>query len=408
LVSEIDALMNVGDVSTALDKLEELRTVRLFGNSNSYFSIIRRLKRFCIPGNRIVHQEVRKINCNRTIKTFCISPDGDKALLGIRNWERPMELWDLSTGKCDFSFEGNTHPVCSSCFSPNGKYALSGSLDDETMRLWEVDTGKCINTFSHTDHVKAVCFSPDGKFAVSGQDNVIRLWDVHRGVCIRTIDGHRKPVSSVCFSPDGSYILSGSFDNTLKIWNVNTGACVRSFEEHVHAIVSVCFSPDGNRILSGGWDHKIKLWDIHTGACVRTIEAPAGNIGMTRFSPDGSKALSVNRNHPTMNLWDLSSGTCIHTFEGYTDVFLSACFSPDGTKIISTTEKEIFIYEIDCDLHFPDWHDWDKGARPFLDIFLTLHPNWTDEDFNHILIPDLQNRGYGWLRPEGIRAELEK
>ncbi|MDR2370550.1 MAG: hypothetical protein LBD71_03650 [Treponema sp.] len=30
------------------------------------------------------------------------------------------------------------------------------------------------------------------------------------------------------------------------------------------------------------------------------------------------------------------------------------------------------------------------------------------DDFNSILIPDLQNRGYGWLRPEGIRKEPEE
>jgi hypothetical protein len=31
-----------------------------------------------------------------------------------------------------------------------------------------------------------------------------------------------------------------------------------------------------------------------------------------------------------------------------------------------------------------------------------------NEDFNNILIPDLQNRGYGWLRLEGVQQELEK
>jgi len=44
----------------------------------------------------------------------------------------------------------------------------------------------------------------------------------------------------------------------------------------------------------------------------------------------------------------------------------------------------------------------------YLDIFLTLHSNWTDEDFNNILIPNLQKCGYGWLRPEGVRAKLDE
>jgi len=32
----------------------------------------------------------------------------------------------------------------------------------------------------------------------------------------------------------------------------------------------------------------------------------------------------------------------------------------------------------------------------------------TEEDFNNILILDLQNRGYGWLRPEGVRIKLDE
>jgi hypothetical protein len=86
----------------------------------------------------------------------------------------------------------------------------------------------------------------------------------------------------------------------------------------------------------------------------------------------------------------------------------SLSFSRDGTKIAYADNGRIIIYDLDYDLTFPGWQDWDEGARPYLDIFLTLHPNWTDEDFNNILVPDLQNRGYGWLRPEGVRKELEK
>ena len=77
--------------------------------------------------------------------------------------------------------------------------------------------------------------------------------------------------------------------------------------------------------------------------------------------------------------------------------------------------------------------DWDEGARPYLENFLTLHtpyaaalpdgkpseaeiiraltregtPIYTDDDFNQLL-ETLANAGYGWLRPEGVRRELNK
>jgi len=55
-----------------------------------------------------------------------------------------------------------------------------------------------------------------------------------------------------------------------------------------------------------------------------------------------------------------------------------------------------------------------------LEIFLTLHcrnkdgsltrvgkPRWTDDDFQQ-LITQLQQRGFGWLRPEGVRRKLQE
>jgi len=109
-----------------------------------------------------------------------------------------------------------------------------------------------------------------------------------------------------------------------------------------------------------------------------------------------------------LKLWDIETGECIHIFEDFDSEVIKVCFSPDGEQIVAATEKNIYIYDLDYDLHFPGWQDWDEGARPYLEIFLALHPKWTEDDFNNILIPDLQNRGYGWLRPEGVRAKLDE
>jgi hypothetical protein len=78
--------------------------------------------------------------------------------------------------------------------------------------------------------------------------------------------------------------------------------------------------------------------------------------------------------------------------------------------------------------------DWDEGAWPYLDVFLRAHrpyraalpkgrqptneevtraltrhgrPEWSEEDFQKFLYT-LGCAGYGWLRPEGVRRELEK
>jgi hypothetical protein len=83
-------------------------------------------------------------------------------------------------------------------------------------------------------------------------------------------------------------------------------------------------------------------------------------------------------------------------------------------------DKTVRLWELDWEYEFPGWKDWDDGARLCLENFLTLHcayaedgisriekPEWNDEQFV-MLLKEFQYRGYGWLRPDGVRRKLEE
>ena len=52
--------------------------------------------------------------------------------------------------------------------------------NDGTFKLWDTLTGTELHEFAgHSNSVYAVAFSPDGRFAVSGSaDETLKLWDV--------------------------------------------------------------------------------------------------------------------------------------------------------------------------------------------------------------------------------------
>ncbi|MDR1555509.1 MAG: protein kinase, partial [Tannerellaceae bacterium] len=404
LADETKALIEKKDIAGALNRLEKLRAERFFGDSLTYSRLAGEIARYCVQENTLINQVVQVIETGQEeVWLVCFSPDNRFVLSGTEKGK----LWDTATGKCirTFEFQKNTDEMRAACFSPDGQRILSIGFFDETIRLWDTATGECIRTFGiHTDSVYSLCFSPDGQKALSGNiEKTIRLWDTATGECIRTFEADTHSVYSACFSPDGRQILSGGWDQTIRLWDTATGKYIRNFYGHTHDIESLCFSPDGQKVLSGGGDHTIRLWDMATRECIRIWEGHTRPAKSVCFSPNGQWVLSGSRDC-TIRLWDTATGECLRTWKekGYID---SVCFSPDGTRIVAAVKNEIHIYHLEFALHFPGWADWDEGAQPYLDIFRTLHPNYTEKDVQRFLT-ELQYRGYGWLRPEGVRKRL--
>ena len=70
----------------------------------------------------------------------------------------------------------------------------------------------------------AVAFSPDGKFALTGScDTTARFWDLTQSpITSEELIGHTGTVKSVAFSPDGKFALTGSGDSTARFWKIES------------------------------------------------------------------------------------------------------------------------------------------------------------------------------------------
>ncbi len=146
---------------------------------------------------------------------LCLSPDEQYYLSA----KRQIKIWKLSRNSYLSSYsKNNLVDIYSMQMSLDMKYILVAG-DYENFQLLTTKTGVVREFKGHTKKVFSVCFSPDGEYALSGSvDNTARLWDVKTAKCLRIFEGHIDSIRSVCFSPDMKYVLSGSWNGEIKVW----------------------------------------------------------------------------------------------------------------------------------------------------------------------------------------------
>lgn len=365
-------------------------------------------------GNCIPLQEHSANVCS-----VAISPNGAYALTG--SVDQTARLWDAKSGKCLQVLSGQLGEVRFVAFSSDGKKALTAGTDC-TAKLWELRTGECKAVLSgHKGHIHAVVFSPDGRHVLTGSsDKTARLWGAKSGKCLAILEGHTGEVDALAFSSDGKSALTGSDDNTARFWDLTSKECKQILQGHTHLIRSVALSPDDKYALTGSIDKTARLWDLTTGSCLHVLCGHNASVASVAFSPDGQFALTGSWDS-TARIWSLKTGKSIIELTGHAGSVALVMFSPDSRYAVTASyDKTIRVWECDWDYKLPPETDWNAGAEPYLQTFLSLHtpylgegfcpnggPAWTEADFKQLRV-DLSFRGFGWLTKEGVRRKLRE
>ncbi len=140
-------------------------------------------------------------------------------------------------------------------------------------------------------------------------------------------------------------------------------------------------------------------------------------INAVAVSLDGRQAL-WGQHDGAVVFWDKSAGQPLRVFTNSTNPVSAVAISSDACLIVSGNDEGLIqLWELDWQYEFLDAADWYVGATPHAISFLRAHTpslsddlskaSWHEDEFADFL-SDLEDMGYGWLRPEGIRAWLER
>jgi WD40 repeat protein len=162
------------------------------------------------------------------VPDIAYSPDG-KALAVAG---RKVEVREVNSGQVIGTFKPEKGGVWKVAFSPDGKnlsggggYSVpvnGGSRSVGELRVWDVSTGKV--QFTKTDlpgRVESLAYSPDGRAIATGGggpwreakggggwlSSEIRVWDAGTGALTYSVEGKSGKVHSLAFSPDGATIV---------------------------------------------------------------------------------------------------------------------------------------------------------------------------------------------------------
>ena len=102
-----------------------------------------------------------------TITAVDIHPS-QRSLL-VSSEDSSLTLYSFNPKIKPQSLQGHTNSITDACFSPDGSYIASSSLD-KTVRFWQ--NGASLPLKYHTGAVRSVCFSCDGKLLLSSSDDM--------------------------------------------------------------------------------------------------------------------------------------------------------------------------------------------------------------------------------------------
>lgn len=165
---------------------------------------------------QISAEALRQVNFNYHTQEIAIgASDSNVYILNMNDFTVKKEL------------KAARNSVFSVCYSPDGKYLLTGSRDAR-LYVWDVENNYSLaeEISAHLYTVNDITYICDGKlFATASRDKTIKIWDAKTFKLKRVLDkekynGHHGSVNKILWNENRQLLYSVSDDHTINVWDI--------------------------------------------------------------------------------------------------------------------------------------------------------------------------------------------
>ncbi|BAU03010.1 uncharacterized protein HKW66_Vig0124930 [Vigna angularis] len=192
----------------------------------------------------------------------------NKVLIGSE--QGSMQLWNISTKKKIFEFNGWNSPI-SCCVSSPALDVVAIGCSDGRIHVHNIRYDEELVSFTHSTRgsVTALSFSTDGQplLASGGSSGVISIWNLEKKRLQSVIrEAHDSLITSLHFFANEPVLMSSSADNSIKMWIFDTSdgdpRLLRFRSGHSAPPLCIKFYANGRHILSAGQDRAFRLFSV--------------------------------------------------------------------------------------------------------------------------------------------------
>ena len=196
---------------------------------------------------------------------------------------RGIKIWDTITGKCQRVLAGVKSSISSLVFSPDGlQLALGPYYDYGRVNLWNVETGTCQYTFEEEGKIVDLVHSADGTLLVLAlQSREIIVWDVKKALSQVRLHGSCSSTTSLAFSPNGLHFAALN-KVTLLLRDLSTGerlitdGNLGSFVNNAN--IALLFAKESRRLALVSEDGFVRAEATARGAVWMIDHAPLSSL----------------------------------------------------------------------------------------------------------------------------------